>query len=82
MYTVVYTISIEVIIINQSLLWGYMKPLNANKIMNLIVSKMYYNTMGNIQNNLGIKEITFSEDSALIVLEDGRYFRIIIETSK
>lgn len=50
--------------------------------MNLIVSKMYYDTMGNIQDNLGITEITFSEDSALIVLEDGRYFRIIIEVSK
>lgn len=58
-----------------------MEKLNANKILNNLVSKMYYNDLGQIAIDT-IDDIEFSEESALVRLKDGRYFRIIIETSK
>jgi len=56
--------------------------LNANKILNLIVSKMYYDEMGDIRKDLDIEQITHSQESVLVELKDGRYFSIAISTSK
>lgn len=56
-----------------------MEKLNANKILNIITSIMYYDEFGNIKNNLGISEIKHGATKATILLEDGREFTITID---